>query len=151
MPNDKLGCMRSLRADSLILSRSLRKTLKRLCHHLGIKVPHSSPSSSSDSSYLDAVLESLDGCPRFSMKVVDPAGSASSQLIFDLYSRYQMSIHGDSEDDLSPRKFRLFLCDTPLIVCRTQSRWSHPNRCCLARALGQWRSCLWKSSHLLSH
>lgn len=35
---------------------------------------------------------------------------------FELYKRYQISVHQDKPEKLNMRGFRRFLCDSPLIV-----------------------------------
>lgn len=116
---------RRLRADAFVLSRSQRKTLKRLCHYLQVDIPQSSPPGS----LLDMVLGALDDCSRFAMEFVSPTASASDPTIFALYRRYQVAVHGDDEQDVDRQQFRAFLCDTPLLVRmrhRSPLTVSHP-------------------------
>ena len=40
----------------------------------------------------------------------------STAATYDLYKRYQISVHNDPPSKVSERGFRRFLCDSPLLV-----------------------------------
>lgn len=42
--------------------------------------------------------------------------SAYSEEVFALYKKYQCNVHGDSEEEISPKSFKRFLVDSPLQV-----------------------------------
>ncbi|XP_043111902.1 arginyl-tRNA--protein transferase 1-like isoform X3 [Puntigrus tetrazona] len=79
------------------------------------------PSSSQPKSLEEFITESLPSDPlhRLEVRLVpvsfeDPDFSASYEQSAALYTRYQMTVHGDAPYECGESEFKRFLCDSPL-------------------------------------
>jgi arginyl-tRNA--protein-N-Asp/Glu arginylyltransferase len=89
---------------------------------------HGSGTSSNDTSSGASLISKLNLCAipsgrRFDIEFVS---SSFVEDEFELYKRYQMSVHGDTLSDCEERHYRRFLVDSPLIPRGTLEGRSGP-------------------------
>jgi arginyl-tRNA---protein transferase len=87
----------------------------------------SSPSAPSSSSLLPASSSPVSSLPSLSSSANELPPQVSEPLViemddanytdekFSLYKKYQLRVHHDIEEDVTPKSFSRFLCESPLI------------------------------------
>jgi arginine-tRNA-protein transferase len=124
-----------LHVDQYNMTRSHKKVIKTVEKYLSTPanditidavalVPSSdskhdifSPSSATSQSILSSVTSSKNNCSR--VLTMELEKSSYSDEKFQLYKRYQVAVHMDEPSSLSPRGFKRFLVDSPLVDTRT--------------------------------
>jgi arginine-tRNA-protein transferase len=89
------------------LSKSQKKVLRKFNSHLGL----------SDSKEKKCIEDYFQSTPGFSVKFLKVGTEeffATLEEEHELYKKYQMKIHEDSESDCSIKQFKRFLCESPL-------------------------------------
>jgi len=121
-----------LHVDQYNMTRSHKKVIKTVEKYLSTPtndittddialVPSSDSKqdilSATSQSILSSVTSSNNSCSR--VLTMELEKSSYSDEKFQLYKRYQVAVHMDEPSSLSPRGFKRFLVDSPLVDTRT--------------------------------
>lgn len=122
----RLFPVHSLDCLDFVLSKSQRKCLRRLFHHLDMVMDVSVSRNLYHCPIHHSIHPAAKICNRFVDVAVQRLTRASSRLHIKMgppeptseklhiYRRYQAEVHGDDPEAITMESFRQFLCDSPL-------------------------------------
>ncbi|CAN6672920.1 hypothetical protein TRVA0_047S00694 [Trichomonascus vanleenenianus] len=100
-----------LEASKYKPSREQRQAINRFNSKLGCSSGRSKKGKDNQFDLIEAAYRAEhEGKLRI---IVEPAGFSSEK--YELYKKYQIEVHKDEPDEVSPRQFKRFLCDNPFI------------------------------------
>lgn len=126
-----------LNAQEFKPSRSNKQLLNKFIKFLSNDEQNNDNKSKGKNNYQYNLLDNIYKCFNNSKFEIKLEKATYTQEKYDLFKKYQMGIHNESEDDISIRSFKNFLIDGPLLS--TPIKYSNDiNKNDLPKTFGQY-------------